>query len=50
VSNAERAPGHLLSAPCGAIVSAYLAHGDERRFHGDCHRDDVFGELRPDLR
>lgn len=41
------------SAPSGAIVSAYLAHGvpgDERRFRGDRERDDVFGGLRPDLR
>jgi hypothetical protein len=42
-----------LSAPSGAIVSAYLAHdvhGDERRFRGDRDRDDVFCGLRPDLR
>jgi hypothetical protein len=35
-----------LSAPSGAIVSAYLAHGvrgDERRFRGDRDRD---GEAR----
>jgi len=42
-----------LSAPSGAIVSAYPAHGvqdDERRFRGDHDRGDAFGGLRPDLR
>jgi DNA-binding NarL/FixJ family response regulator len=46
-------PVSYLSAPSGAIVSAYLAHGvqgDERRFRGDRDRDDVVGGLRPDLR
>jgi hypothetical protein len=34
------------TAPYGATVSAYLAHGvqgDERRFRGDRDRDDVVG-------
>jgi hypothetical protein len=38
-----------LSAPSGAIVSAYLAHGvhgDERRFRGDREQDDVFAGHR----
>ncbi len=40
-----------LSAPSGAIVYlAHHAHGDERWFRDDCHRDDVFRRLRQQAR